>query len=289
MGINILIQVIVNGLLVGSLYSLISMGLTLIWGTMEIVNFAHGEFLMLGMYMAFFIFTLGKIDPLFSLPLIFVLCFLVGILFYKFFLKKVIYNKTMLSQILLTFGFSVFLKGLALLLWSPNYRLIRGHILTGSINILGINIGIAQLVVSFICILIAYALMYFLNRTRTGRAIKATSINKDAASLVGINVDNIYTFTMGLGISLVGIAGALLANYYYIYPEVGTFFGLLAFVVVAIGGFGSVDGAFKGGLILGIVTSVTGSYISTEFKYAFAFFLYLLVVSINPRGLKGNL
>jgi len=288
MSFEIIIQATINGLLIGCIYALSALGLTLIWGTMEIINFAHGSFLMLGMYVSFWIFTLLEIDPLFSLPIVFILFFLFGILFYKCLLKSVIFQKTWFSQILLTYGLGIFLVGFALYFWSPNYKLVQGNVLQGApLILLGVHIGFSEFYVSVISLLCMAALFFFLNRTKMGRAIKATSINKEAASLVGINIEYIFTLVLGLGIALVGVTGALLSNFYYIFPEIGGVFGTLAFVVVAIGGFGSIQGAVYGGILLGLVTSLSGILIGSPFKYAIAYSLYLIVMYFKPKGLKG--
>ncbi len=286
MNLEIIIQAIVNGLSIGFVYALVSLGLTLIWGTMEIINFAHGDFLMLGMYGSFWFFTLLGIDPLVSLPVIFLASFLFGILVYKGVIKTIL-NRQMLSQVLATYGLGMVFQALALFFWSPNYKLIRGNFLSGTFRLGSISIGIPQFVTSIICMVIIFALFYFLNKTKIGRAIKATTLNRDAAALVGINIEFIFTLVLGLGIALVGMAGSLLSNFYYIYPQVGALFGTLAYVVVAIGGFGSVQGALMGGLLLGLITSLTGVLIDPAFKYAAAFLVYLIVVVVKPTGLKG--
>lgn len=286
MNIEILSQAIINGLLIGSIYVLIALGLTLIWGTMEIVNFAHGDFLMIGMYTSFWLFTLAGIDPLASLPIVFCILFILGIFFYKVLIKKVL-NSSFLSQVLVTFGLGLTLQGLARFLWKSNYRLIQGNILQGTINIFNIIVGVPQLFSSFFSIVVVVILVYFLDRTKTGRAIKATTINKEAAQLAGINIEYIFTLVVGLGIALVGIAGGLLANFYFVYPEIGFLFGTLAYVVVAIGGFGSIWGAVLGGLLLGVVSSLSGILISPAFKYLSIFLIYLIVISIKPKGMKG--
>jgi len=286
MNIEIIIQAIINGLLIGFVYALVSLGLTLIWGTMEIVNFAHGDFLMLGMYVSFWFFTLLGMDPLISLPIVFLVSFIFGMLVYKGVIKTIL-NRQMLSQVLATYGLGMVFQALALFFWSPNYRLIRGNALKGTFRLGNISIGIPEFVTSVICLFAIIGLFYFLNKTKIGRAIKATTLNKDAAALVGINIEFIFTLVLGLGIALVGMAGSLLSNFYYIYPQVGALFGTLAYVVVAIGGFGSVQGALMGGLLLGIITSLTGVLIDPAFKYAAAFLVYLIVVLIKPTGLKG--
>ena len=286
MSFEIVIQALINGLLIGFVYSIVALGLTLIWGTMGIVNFAHGEFLMLGMYTTFWLFTLRGIDPLLGLPIVLLIFFGIGLIYYKGMIR-ILLKQGMFSQILATFGLGITLKSLALFFWSPNYRFIKGNILEGSFRFAGILIGIPQFVISIICSIGIFLLFYFLNKTKTGRAIKATALNKEAAALAGINIENINLLVVGVGISLVGLAGCLLSNFYYIFPEVGTNFAILAYVVVCISGFGNVKGALIGGLLLGVVTSMVGIFINPALKYAAVFLIYLLIVFIKPEGLKG--
>lgn len=281
-----IIQLLINGLMIGFVYSIVALGLTLIWGTMEIINFAHGDFLMIGMYTTFWLFTLFGIDPLLSLPIVLPIFIGFGLLYYRGILK-IILKGQILTQVLATFGIGIIFQSLAIFFWNPNYRLIKGHILNGTFRIAGISIGIPQFVTAVICIIGITLLFYFLDRTKIGRAIKATTLNKEAAALVGIDIEHIYLLVVGIGIGLVGLAGCLLSNFYYIYPQVGTNFAILAYVVVCIGGFGSVHGALIGGLLLGIVTSLAGIFIGPAYKYAAAFLFYLIIVVIKPKGLKG--
>jgi len=287
---TVIIQTIVNGLLIGSIYTLSALGLTLIWGVMSIINFAHGSFFMLGMYASFWIFALLKIDPLFSLPIVFILFFLLGILYYKAVIKitlKTTPSFRRFSNVLTTYAVGIIIVALAIFFWSANYRAIKGHILQGSYNFRGIYIGIPEIYSGIICILGVLALFIFLSRTKIGRAIRATSINKEAAELVGIDVEYIYQLVLGLGIALVGVSGSLASNFCYIQPDAGAAYTILAFVTVAIGGFGSVQGALYGGLILGIIVSFSSTFIGPTYKYAIAYSMYLIVMYFKPRGLKG--
>lgn len=284
--IVLVIQTLFNGLLIGTVYSLVALGLTLIWGTMQLVNFAHGDFLMIAMYFSYWFFILVGIDPLLSLPIVFGIFAVIGLLFYQVIIKRII-NKGSLSQVLATFGLGVVFKALALFFWSPNYRLIRGNILNGTFSILSYTFSIPEVVVAILCIIFMILLFIFLDYTKIGRAIKATTLNKEAALLVGVNIENVYTIVVALGIGLVGISGSLLSNFYYIFPEVGAIFANLAYVVVALGGFGSVKGALIGGLLIGVITSFAGFLIAPAFKYAAAFGLYIIIMALKPTGLQG--
>jgi len=288
MNLAVIFQAIINGISIGFVYSIVALGLTLIWGTMRIINFAHGDFLMMGMYATFWIFMLIKIDPLLSCLLIVMpVSFGAGLLYYRVILKHIL-KREVITQILATFGVGIILQSIAMFFWKPDYRIIRGNILSGTFRFVGISIGIPQFVTSIICIIAMLALFYFLNRTKTGLAIRATTLNKEAAALVGINIENIYYLVVGIGISLVGLAGNLLTNYYYVFPNVGMSFALFAYVIIVLGGLGSVKGALAGGLILGIVTSLTGAFLNPAFKYIAVFLVYLMVVVIKPEGLGGR-
>jgi len=287
MSTEIILQTVMSGLLMGCIYALVAVGLCLIWGLMEIVNFAHGEMLMLAMFTAFWGFTLYHLDPLLSLPLCMIILFLIGVATYFIIIKKIL-KAPFLAQILATFGLGIFLRYLAQFLWSPDFRIIKNPILTGNINLGGLFIGLPQFVASLVCIATFVSLYIFINRTEVGSALLATSEDREAASLMGINSDKMFALGWGLGAGCLGIAGALMSNFYYIFPEVGFSFSLIAYVAVALGGFGSIPGSFVAGIIIGLVEFLTGLLIAPAFKYAFVFVIYLLVVFIRPQGLWGR-
>ncbi len=284
---EIFLQTVISGLLMGCIYALVAVGLCLIWGLMEIVNFAHGEMLMLGMFTAFWMFTLYHIDPILSLPLCLILLFVIGIAVYFIIIKKIL-KAPFLAQILATFGLGIFLRYLAQFMFSPDFRTIKEPILAGNINLGGLFIGVPQLVASVICIATFILLYLFVNKTEVGIALLATSEDREAASLMGINSDRMFALGWGIGAGCLGVAGALMANFYYIFPEVGAPFALIAYVAVALGGFGSIPGSFIAGIIIGLVEFLSGLFIAPAFKYSFVFLIYLLVVFIRPQGLWGR-
>ncbi|HXZ34781.1 MAG TPA: branched-chain amino acid ABC transporter permease [Thermodesulfobacteriota bacterium] len=284
---EIIIQTIVSGILMGCIYALVAVGLCLIWGLMEIVNFAHGDYLMMAMFTSFWAYTLAGIDPLLSLPLCLALLFAIGWFTYYIIIKKLL-RATFLAQILATFGLGVFVRYLAQYMWSPDFRTIKEPLLAGNIGIGGIFVGTPQLVASIICV-IAFVFLYVLmNKTELGFAILATSEDREAASLMGIDSHKMFALGWGVGCGCLGVAGAMMANFFYIFPEVGFNFGLIAYVAVALGGFGSVPGSFLAGIIIGVVEFLSGLIIAPAFKYAFVFLIYLLVVFIKPMGLFGR-
>jgi branched-chain amino acid transport system permease protein len=281
-----LVQQIVNGLLIGFIYSLIAIGLTLIWGVMNIVNFAHGDFLMLGMFTSFWLYTLYGVDPLFSIPVCTALLFILGLLIYRFIVSKVM-KGPMLAQLVVTFGISIFLANLAVFLWTPDFRLIEKPLLHGTWDIGDIKLSVPKFVATIGSVIVSLFVFLFLKRTKTGKAILATEMDREAALLMGINTERINSISFALGSALVGIAGAFLSTYYYIYPQVGGTFGLIAFCVVALGGFGSIEGAFIAGIIVGLAQTLGGFFIDPAYKYAIVFLIYLITVWIRPQGLLG--
>ena len=280
------VQQLINGLLIGFMYSLIAIGLTLIWGVMNIVNFAHGDFLMLGMFTSFWLYTLYGLDPLFSIPLCTLLLFLLGLLIYRFIVSKVM-RGPMLAQLVVTFGVSIFLANLAVFLWTPDFRLIEKPLLHGTWELGEIKLSIPKSVASIGSVIASVFVFWFLKKTKTGKAILATEMDREAALLMGINTERINSISFAIGAALVGIAGAFLSTYYYIYPQVGGLFGLIAFSTVALGGFGSIEGAFIAGIIIGIAQTLGGYIFDPAYKFAIVFLIYLIVVWIRPQGLLG--
>ena len=281
-----LLQQLADGLLIGLMYSLVAIGLTLIWGVMNIVNFAHGEFLMLGMFTSFWLFTLYGIDPVFSIPICFVLMFVMGMLIYRFIVSKVM-KGPMLAQLVVTFGLSIFISNIAVYFWTPDFRLLPATMLQGTWQIGSVALSIPKVAASLGSVIASVGMFFFLKRTKTGKAILATEMDREAALLMGINTERINSLSFGIGAALVGVAGAFLSTYYYIYPQVGGLFGTIAFCVVALGGFGSIEGAFIAGILVGLAQTLGGFYFDPSYKYAIVFMIYLITIWIRPQGLMG--
>lgn len=280
-------QIISNGILMGFIYALVAVGLTLTWGVMDITNFAHGELLMVGMYTAFWMFELFSIDPIIAIPISTAVVFLLGVVIYKLVIKKVL-GGSGLTALLATFGLSMFLKNFAQFLWSPNFRYINGAIVTDKKIVIGnIILGLPQVVAAAGSILMTLAVIYFMNKTKTGKAIQATALNRDTALLMGIDTDKIFAITFGVSGACVGAAGALMASFFPIYPASGGLYSIIAFVIVAMGGLGNIKGALYAGLIIGLTEAIGGFYLGTQFKYALVFMIYLIVIQVRPKGLFG--
>jgi branched-chain amino acid transport system permease protein len=192
-----------------------------------------------------------------------------------------------LAQLVVTFGVSIFLANLAVMLWTPDFRLIEKPLLSGTWSLGSVQLSIPKFAASVGSVLVSAAVFFFLKRTRTGKAILAVEMNRDAALLMGINTERINSLSFGIGSALVGIAGAFLSMYYYIHPQVGGLFGLISFCIVALGGFGSIEGAFIAGILIGLVQTLGGYFFDPAYKYALVFLVYLITVWIRPQGLMG--
>jgi branched-chain amino acid transport system permease protein len=284
---EILLQSVLSGILMGFVYALIAAGLSLIFGLMEIVNFAHGEFLMVAMFSAFWAWALWAVDPMLSLPMTTALLFLIGVLTYKGVVRWIL-QAPMVAQIFATFGLAVFLRSAAQFLWGVDFRLIGDPWIQGRVSLAGLFIGLPQLAASLAALLAFASLYWFITRTETGLALQATAQDRQAASLMGINTDGMFTLGWGIGAACVGVAGGLLATFFYVFPEVGGTFALLAYVTVALGGFGNVPATLLAGVIVGVVEVLGGLLIAPAFKYAIVFLLYLVVVLVRPQGLFGR-
>ena len=287
MNAALIAQALVSGLLIGFVFALIAAGLTLIFGVMEIVNFAHGEFLMLSMYLSYFLHAALGWDPIAALPINAVALFALGVLVYYALIRRVL-RAPMLAQIFATFGLGVFLQNAAQFLWRPDFRTLGDTWVTGRFALAGVYVSGPQVAAAAGAVITTGALWWLLSRTEVGRALLATAEDRQAASLMGINPDRMFAFAWGLGAACVGVAGALLSTFYYVFPQVGGVFALIAFVAVALGGFGSVVGAFAGGVLIGVVESLAGVFVAPAVKNLFVFAIYLVVVLVRPRGLVGK-
>jgi branched-chain amino acid transport system permease protein len=284
--VEVVAQALLSGLLMGFVYALVAAGLALIFGLMEIVNFAHGEFLMVAMFAAFWAWALWGLDPLLALPLVTALLFGIAWIVYRGIISRIL-GAPMLAQIFATFGLAVFLRSGAQFLWSPDFRLVQNPWIHGRFRLLGLFIGAPQLVAALVALLAFGLLYWFITRTETGLALQATAQDRQAAALMGIDTERMFALGWGLGGACVGTAGALLANFFYVFPDVGAVFALLAYVTVALGGFGNVSATLASGLLIGLVETAVGLW-APAFKYVGVFCCYLLVVLWRPQGLLGR-
>jgi branched-chain amino acid transport system permease protein len=284
----VLIQVIVGGLLLGAIYALFSSGLTLIWGMMNFINFAHGEFVMLGMYVALLVVVwLGGGPAAFGLAAAIAL-FALGVAVYALLIRHVV-RGPMLAQILSSFGLALLLRYTAFWIFSANFVSLPPTALSGAVSLGGIYLPVAQLVAGLVAITLTLALHLLLTRSALGSRLLAVAEDRAAAMLMGIRPDRMQALTWGLSAGAAGIAGALLATAYPWSPSVGETFGLLAFVTVALGGFGSILGALYAGLLIGVVESLSAFLIGPVYKDVIVYAMFVLVLWFRPQGLMGKM
>jgi len=277
----------VAGLIMGLIYALIAAGLSLIFGLMEIVNFAHGEHLMLSMFTSFWLWSLLGLDPLFSVPITILLMAVCGVVTHYMLIRYILKAK-MLIQICATFGLSIFIRSVAQLLWTPDYRNVENPLMEGRIELGTIYVGQPQLFASLICLLAFMGLYWFVTKTETGLALQATAQDRHAAEILGIPSDKMFALGWAIGLGCVAVAGSMMMNYFAVFTDVGINFALFAFVAVALGGFGSIIGCLYAGIIIGLVESLGGLLIDPSFKLLYVFAIYLLVVIYRPQGLFGR-
>ncbi|MFZ6767891.1 branched-chain amino acid ABC transporter permease [Undibacterium sp. Di26W] len=287
MSLEIIIQTLASGILIGLIYALVAIGLTLIFGVMDIVNFSHGEFLMFGMYSSFWMYSLFALDPMFTLPLTALFLFALGVILYKLIIRKIT-NAPMLSQIFTTFGLMMLFRGLAQFFWKPDFRTVDHSVVSGAVQLFGIQVGMPQVTAGIGAILVTMGIYLFLTKTRAGAALEATAADKEAAQLMGIDSQKMFAMAWGIGAACAGVAGALLSTFFPIFPEVGANFILIAFVVVNLGGFGSVIGALFAGIIVGVIEVMGGFLIGPQYKLALVLGLFLAVLMFRPQGLMGR-
>ena len=282
------LQVAIDGILAGMLYAVVAAGLSLIWGVMDVINFAHGDFLMVAMYVSYWLGFMFNIDPLIAWIASGAFVFILAAITYKLIVSRCIGGKSPMAALLATFGLSMLLKNVCLNRFSPNFRILSGTLLDGKkFEFSGLIFSGPQLVTSLFSLVVIFALYYLIKRTRTGWSIQATAMDREASELMGINTARIYVLVFGIGGACLGIAGGLMPSYLAVHPDVGTLFGLIAFVIVAMGGFGSIPGTLLAALLIGLVEAFAGFYIAPVFKYVAVFAVYLVVIMVRPKGLFG--
>lgn len=279
------------GILRGALYCLIGVGLTLVFGVMGVVNFAHGEFYMLGAYVAFFTLTLLGVPPLVAILLAIVSTFLMGCVVERVTLtplRKRGKKDWLTNTFVLTLGLQIFFRNFAQLVWGTDYRGV-GHLWEGSVKFLRYSVAIENIITFIIAVIIIIAFWIFMQKTRIGKAIRATEQNAEGALLSGINVDRIYTLSFGLGAMFAGAAGALLLPIFAVYPAVGATPTIKAFTIAILGGLGSFEGAAIGGFLLGICEAFAYYYGGDiGLQNIIPLVIVILVILIKPSGLFGR-
>jgi branched-chain amino acid transport system permease protein len=290
-------QTLISGLLLGGLYALIGTGMALIMGVMKIINLAHGELMMVAMYIAYWFFVLFKVDPYLSVFIAAPTLFLIGVIIQKFLVSPVLKVDSILpeNQVILTVGIGMVLSSLATVFFTSDYRstpvsyATKAWYLTDfwQTSPIELSLSVPWTVSFVIAMVITFFLWFFLAKTDTGKSIRATSQDQQAALLMGVNVDRIRALTFGLGCGLVGAAGSLFIPIYYLFPALGGQFTLIAFVITILGGLGSAVGAVLGGLVLGIFESFTATYIGMGWAPVGRFAIFIFVLIFLPGGMAS--
>lgn len=282
-----LLTIIVTGVLVGGMYALIAIGLNAVFGVVRVVNFAHGELVMIGMYAAYFAYTVWRIDPYVTAVIIALpLGFLVGVIIQRFVIQRLLNEPLM--QMFATFGLLILLQNLFLAATRGEPLAVRSPASSASLEVAGITISVSRLVVLGAAIVVTIILVIFLKRSLYGAAVRAVSQDRGTAALLGINVKALYMVAFGVSGSIALMAGALLSPIYTASPTLGFSFVLPAFAVVVLGGLGSIGGSLIGGLIVGVVEALSGYFLDPSLKQAVWFLLFLAVIVIRPAGLLGR-
>ena len=284
---EILFPAILNGIATGAVYALVALGLTLIYGVLHIVNFAHGSLLMLALYGVYFLYTLLGVDPYLALPIMVPAMFAVGYALQRSVIAHASHGREE-NILLVTLGLSIVIDNLALYLWSADTRTINPSYAFDTVD-LGVAFIAVPKVVSFLAALLITGLLWLLiQRTDLGKAIRALARERQGAQLVGINVEHVFAMSFGIGIACVGAAACLLLPSYYVHPGVGESFVIIAFTIVVLGGMGSFIGALLGGFIIGLTESLGGLFLGENLGRIGIFVIFIAILLFRPTGLFGQ-
>ncbi len=278
---SMFLQACVNGLLMGGFYSLMGMGQNIIFGVMKIVNFCHGEMLMVGMYLTFVLYAFLGIDPYLAVPIVGIIMFCLGVLIQHTLITPSLGTKSFTNLLFLTVGLGLLLSNGALVLFGSDYHSIRTTYSQTYIELGPVTMALPRLISFGVLVVITIVLFVFLKYTTIGKQIRAVSQNAVGAEVVGIDVKKIYLLTYGLGVALAGIAGALLTQFYTIFPTAGASFGFRALIVVVVGGLGSIPGAFFAGIFLGLLETMSALFISPSYSDLIVFMTFIIILVLR--------
>lgn len=281
------LQTIVNGLLLGGLYAAVGVGFSLVWGVMNVINLAHGAMIMLGAYTTYWVSRLYGIDPFLTVPLSMTFMFILGYLLQEHIINFVVKSGVFMTLIL-THGMNIFLVNVAYILWKGDYRSISPAYAGQGLEVGGVIVPYVRLIIVVVALLLAFLLHLFLTYTKTGNAIRATALNKEAAQLVGINIGQIYAITFAIGSAMAGAAGSLMSSILVVTPVIGNPFIGKAFAIACLGGLGTMLGAIVGGLVLGLAETVGAALIGPSFQHAISFIALVLILIVRPEGIMGK-
>ena len=289
---NFILEGTINGILMGSIYGLTALGLTVIFGVLKVINFAHGSLIMVSMYVAYWAIIFTGIHPYIALIIVVPVMYFFGYYLQAIIIKPIFKAEKDIREpitvIIVTTGVWYILDNLTLLIFGPQYRSIQNNPLRGKMLEFGdMLISVPKLWGFVTAVITAFAIYWFLQKTRTGRAIRATSLDREAASLMGINQFKIYNIAFGIGTAVVGISAVTLVPFYNIFPSVGVLFDIKGFIIVVLGGLGSIGGAILGGIIIGLIESIAPMFMTATWAEAIVYALFLVVLFVKPSGLFG--
>jgi len=285
---KLVIEQILNGLVLGCMYASVASGLTLIWGTMKMINFAHGEFYMLGGYVMYFAIVSFGIPPLYSIFLAVVIVFAMGIVIEKICLHPLLDKPDWdISAFVATLGVGIFFQNFALRVWGERFKSVP-YFLEGTLDVFGFRMAYQRIFIFAVTAGVMGGFWLYLKKARFGLGLRATAQDRDAATILGINAKKIYTITFGMSCALASLAAVLLAPIFLINPWMGSVPLIKGFITVVLGGLGSFGGAILGGILLGVVESISVIVFSSEWKDVVAFIILILVLWIRPSGLFGT-
>jgi branched-chain amino acid transport system permease protein len=283
----VIIQVLVNGIILGSLYAVVALGFSLVWGVMDVINLVHGTMIVMGAYVAFLLFETIRLDPFLSMPVAAFVLFFFGFYLQKYLVNFVVRAGVFISLIL-TFGMDQVMVNLLLLIFTGDYRSVTTSYSGTNFEVGGVVIPYVRLAIFFISILLTVALYLYTTRTKIGNAIRATALNREAARICGVNVPKIYGITMGISAALAGACGCMYATLQTFTPFDGGYLIGKAFVICVLGGLGTVMGAIVGGIALGVAETLGATLIDPRTQEIFGFIILVLVLIFRPKGILGT-
>lgn len=284
---SLILPAILSGLTMGAIYALVALGLTLIYGVLHIINFAHGSLLMLALYAAYFLFLYGGVDPYLAIPILLPVFFCLGYVLQRWLIAPMSGGSEQ-NVLLVTLALALIIDNLALYFWTSNTRSVDIPYAYNTVEVLGAYLSLGRVIAFFAALAAAPLLWLFMTRTRTGSAIRAVAIEKRGAEIVGIDVNHTYAICFGIGTACVALAACLLLPTFYVTPQVGYTFVLVAFTTVVLGGMGSLPGALIAGLLLGVIESLCGLFLGESLGQIGIFIAFILILLFKPSGLLGR-
>lgn len=284
---QLILQALLNGVLLGGIYAVYAAGFSLIFGVLKVINVAHGDFVMLGAFVTYWLFALGGVDPFLTVPIAMAALFALGYLLQRFVINRVVAAPPLMS-LLLTFGISLVIANSASTAWTTDFRMVTTSYSGTNFTVGGVVVPIARVVTFAIAVLVVVLLYALLQRTEVGRAIRATAQDREMARLMGVDSRRIFAVTFAVGAAITGMAGALVTAYFPVFPNMGATYTMFAFCVVVLGGMGYVPGALWGGLALGIIQALSGTFLSAGISFVITFLVLYLMLILRPVGLTGR-